>query len=125
MYDGQTVTVRAASLTDALQTFADEALLLSYYADLRVRMPEPGLLTADPVQGVPDVLTEEVNAVTVTMTQAGKPPQPLLVRGLVTPQRFDLTSPVTIEIRAARTANPWPRVVLDPVNFTVTATLGN
>lgn len=125
VYDGQTVTVRAASLAEALNVFADEALLMSYYGDLRVRMPEPGLLTADPVAGVPDVLADEVNGVTVTVTQAGKPPLPLLVRGVITPQRFDLTSPVIVDIRAAKSANAWPRVVLDPVNFMVTATLGN
>lgn len=125
MNTGQEVTVQAPTLAAALARFSEDAFLLSYYGDLRVRMPEPDLITADPLSEVAEALRDsrEVLGLEVTVTPQGGTPQRLLYRGGLTPLRFDPALPLTIRIRTQGTPNPWPTVTLDPQTGTVRATL--
>ncbi|MCP2012974.1 hypothetical protein L1280_000102 [Deinococcus sp. HSC-46F16] len=123
-HSGTEVTVRAATLGDALARFTEDAFLLAYYADLRVRLPGPGVVSADAPDEVPEALRDDLAGIDVTVTPQGGSPQALLSGGRLTPLRFDAALPLTVRIRTRRTVNPWPTVVLDPKAGTVRATLG-
>lgn len=123
-HSGGQVTVRAATLAEALARFTEDAFLLSYYADLRVRLPEPGVVTADPPASVPEALRDDLGSIEVTVTPQGGESQRLLAGGQLTPRRFDPALLLTVQIRTRRTSNPWPVVVLDPRAGVVQATLG-
>ncbi|MPY66216.1 hypothetical protein F8S09_05815 [Deinococcus sp. SDU3-2] len=123
-HSGTEVTVRAATLGDALARFTEDAFLLAYYADLRVRLPEPGVVSADSPAELPENLQGEIAGIDVTVTPQGGAPQLLLRAGKVTPLRVDSALPLTVQTKTSRTVNPWPTVVLDPQAGTVRATLG-
>lgn len=122
-HDGQTVTVQAASLPQALARFKEDAFLLSYYADQRIRLSEDGTLTADPLSEVAEALQDEVRGVTVTMTAQGGTPQPLFVGGQVTPRKMDGRTPVRLQFTSSGTPIAWTTVVLNP-DGVVQATMG-
>ncbi|MDL2345811.1 hypothetical protein QOL99_16900 [Deinococcus sp. MIMF12] len=123
-HSGTEVTVRAATLPGALAYFSEDAFLLAYYADLRVRLPEPGVVSADAPDDLPENLRDEIAGIEVSVSVPGGAPQPLLRAGRLTPLRFDAALPLTVQIRTRRTVNPWPTVQLNPRSGTVRATLG-
>lgn len=123
-HSGSEVTVRAATLGNALARFTDDAFLLAYYADLRVRLPEPGVVSADAPEEVPEALRDDLDGIEVSVSVPGGTPQALLRAGKLTLLRFDPALPLTVQIRTRRTVNPWPTVWLDPRSGTVRATLG-
>lgn len=123
-HSGTEVTVQAATLPGALAHFAEDAFLLAYYADLRVRVPGPGVVTADSPEEVPEALRDDLAGIEVSVSVLGGAPQPLLRAGQLTPLRFDAALPLTVQIRTRHTVNPWPTVLLDPRSGSVRATLG-
>lgn len=122
--NGREVTVQASTLKGAIDVFTPNAFLLAYYADLRIRVTEAGLLTADDPNEAPEALMDEVRGVEVIVTAQGGTAHRLVSRGVVTPYRFDARVPFTLNFRTGRAANPWPIVVMNPATGTVQAMKG-
>lgn len=122
--NGREVTVQASTLNGAIDVFTPSAFLLAYYADLRVRVTDTGILTADDPNEAPEALMDDVRGIEVIVTPQGGDAHRLVSRGTVTPYRFDARVPFTLTFRTGRAANPWPTVVMNPATGTVLAVKG-
>ena len=110
--DGSTLMVQDSTLQQALTHFDPEAYFVSYYADLSLRFPEAGLVSADPVEGVPEALIDDVRRIRVTASQAGKTDMTLLKDAQVTPVRYDPAQPLKLTVRSDE-PTPWPEVTIE------------
>lgn len=120
--DPRTVTVRAATLTEALDAFAEDTFLLVYYADLKVRLGADGVLTADPIRVLTVRMLDEAFRTVITVTPVGGPTHILMQDGVIRPYPLPADRAVTVTIAAQGNPVPWPTVVLDASTGTVTAT---
>lgn len=110
--DGATLLVQGRTLQDALTHFDPGAYFLSYYADLFLRFPEEGLVSADSLESVPEVLMDNVRRVRVTASQAGKAEMILIKGAQVTPVRYDPAQPLKLILRGDG-PSPWPEVTVE------------
>lgn len=120
--DGKNVIVQAASLTDAVNLFDETTFFFVYYADLKIKLDDKGVLTADPIRGLTmDRLNDGAFRTVITVTPRGGPPHLLLKDGIIKP--FTLTDQtVTVAIQQPDAPPAWPTVVLNPRTNTITAT---
>ena len=118
------VTVKADNVFTALATFTDEAFLLSYLDQLRVRYLRTGQVTADPVRGVEGSLLDDVFRIKVTVTPRGGQPQLIFKNAMPYPITLPVDQAFTVDLDTADLPNPWPKVEIDPLAGQVTATLG-
>ena len=118
--DGATLTVQDSTLQKALTHFDREAYFLSYYADLALRFPEEGLVSADSTESVSDVLMDDVRRINVTAVQSGKAEMTLLKGAQVTPVRYDPAQPLQLLLKGDQ-AIPWPEVTLEASKGLITA----
>lgn len=110
--DGATLTVQDRTLEKALTHFDPAAYFVSYSADLLLRFPEDGLVSADPIESVPEALIDDVRRITVTASQTGQADMTLLKGGQVTPVRYDPAQPLKMIVRSDG-PNPWPEVTIE------------
>ena len=110
--DGATLLVQDSTLQKALTHFDPTAYFVSYYADLLLRFPEEGLVSADSIESVPEVLMDNVRRVRVTMNQAGKSDTVLIKNAQVTPVRYDPAQPLKLIVRGDG-PSPWPEVTIE------------
>ncbi|MDV6375049.1 hypothetical protein [Deinococcus arenicola] len=110
--DGSTLLVQGRTLQEALTHFDPGAYFLSYYADLFLRFPEDGLVSADALDSVPEVLMDNVRRVRVTASQAGKDEMTLIRSAHVTPVRYNPAQPLKLMLRGDG-PTPWPEVTVE------------
>lgn len=121
---GPTVMVKASTISQALAAFTEEAFLMSYFADLRVRYDGAGHLTADPVRDVGGSLLDDIFRIKVTVTPRGGAPHLLLQNAMPFPITLPPDQAFTLVFDTGDLPNPWPRIEIDPANGLVTALLG-
>ncbi|MFK7602326.1 hypothetical protein ACI3L1_08955 [Deinococcus sp. SM5_A1] len=110
--DGATLMVQGSTLQKALTRFDPTAYFVAYYADLFLRFPEEGVVSADSIESVPEVLMDNVRRVRVTATQAGKSEMILIKSAQVTPVRYDPAQPLKLIVRGDG-PTPWPEVTIE------------
>lgn len=110
--DGATLMVQDSTLQKALTRFDPTAYFVAYYADLLLRFPEEGLVSADSIESVPEALMDNVRRVRVTANQAGKSEMILIKSAQVTPVRYDPAQPLKLIVRGDG-PSPWPQVTIE------------
>lgn len=122
--NGKVVTVKASDIFKALAAFENDAYLLSYYEDLRVRIKPDGTVTADPVRNVNMDMITEVSRILVTVTPTGGEPQVILKNAMPYVVKLSPEQAFTITTDTLDLPNPWPTVVVDPATGMIKATIG-
>ncbi len=121
--DGQRLRVQATTLAQALGHFDADASFLAYYADLTVRFPGPGLLSADSTESVAEVLRPELLGINISASQPGQPERALMTYGHLTPLSYDPALPLILRLHADASPLEWTEVTIEADKGLITAPL--